>query len=143
MAPLGVNVNRERPLFEWSGPGGPYEIVVRDASGTVVHEGATDKSRYRLPKNANLRAGMIYTWQVQTRGKLGRAQGAWAQFGLIGRLERARIAQMRPSENAPFSQRVAFGVLLWELGLFDDASARFRILLDERPDAQGLRRFVR
>ena len=57
--------------------------------------------------------------------------------------DRRRVDSMRPPSGAPFSQRVLYATLLWNLELFDEARPLFRALSEERPDASHLRRFAR
>lgn len=51
----------------------------------------------------------------------------------------ARIAELRPAANAPFSERVAFAAWLEQLQLKDEARVYWKALAAERPDSATLR----
>ena len=137
--PSNTNVYSATPLLSWKGPGGveSYRVVVNDSQGnTLVDQTVSGTS---LALDSPLRYGASYGWRVEAKSRSGEPLSAKATFAVVDGAQAKRIASMKPSGGAPFSERLLFAAQLQSEGLAYEAKREWQTLAAERPEDPSLR----
>ncbi len=133
-----------RPVFRWRPmPGSAtYHFELIDDSGESLVEADVAATEFLLPEAVTLEVGVTYTWEVTARTPDGVLHGGWGDFVLATDAERALVEELRPPDDAPFSRRVMFAMVLQQMELLDEALVHWKGLLAERGDDPKLRQLA-
>jgi hypothetical protein len=141
ISPLGTRTLEARPEFRWQAleQGAAYEFTLADSAGGQILKTAVNDTVYRLPEAAALKPGATYSWQVEGRLPGGRRYSSWGDIQVVSEDDRQRVEALRPSPDAPFSQRVVFAAWLEQQHLRDEARKYWAQLAAERGGEPALR----
>jgi hypothetical protein len=148
IAPFGVVVESDRPLFSWSAsaPGSKYVVTVFDSKFRKVAQSSPLSQTEWRPAEP-LRRGETYVWKVTTlRGEEAIISPAppapEAKFKVLAQREAAELESARRLHT---DSHLVLGVLYARAGLLSEAEREFRALVESNPDstlAQSLLRSV-
>jgi hypothetical protein len=140
----GTMTLETRPVFRWSPVegSGPYRLVLSDESGRVLFAAHTESTQLELPSAVALVEGRTYTWEVSTRRANGLEYSNFGDFAIAPSALREQAARMRPADDAPFADRVAYAVWLDSVDLGDAARETWARLARERPGEERLRQLA-
>ena len=129
------------PEFRWqdSESGKTYRFELTDETGKSLYETELAGHVLRLPAAMRLQAGAGYTWEVSARDADGRRYVSAGDFSVAPAELRERAAALRPADDAPVSDRVAYAAWLAQMELRDDARRYWRALAKERPEDAALK----
>ncbi len=141
IGPKNTKVLETHPVFRWEplAAGIQYRFVLLEESGRTLVETLVNDTTFRMPEEIRLRDDEYYSWQVGARLASGTTYSSSADFKLLKKGERDGINKLRPSDNAPFSERVLFAAMLEREGLKDAARLYWQALSAERPLDQRLK----
>lgn len=127
--------------FRWQAleAGVRYHFEITDETGKSLHEAEIQGTSFRLPDSVQLREGVDYTWELSARTPDGRRYVSAGDFSIATADLRATVELLRPVENAPVSERVAFAAWLEQMELRDEARKYWRPLAQERPEDAKLK----
>ena len=137
--PTEGRVSSLQPVFRWFAPGASGEelTVLVPGQDKPLHRAKAEGGSYRLP--AKLKPDTEYAWTVTARGEeLGTGKFRTLPASSIQAVERRR-----PAEQAQFSDRVLFALLLQELGAVQEAKESWARLAQERSDLPELAAFAK
>jgi hypothetical protein len=100
----------------------------------AVKEVTLNEPLWRLPSELSLKFQHQYSWEVRAMLASGQEIVSAGEFSIIDEVRAKRIMQSKPKEDAQFSERVLFAVLLEGEGLKADATEEWKILAAERPN---------
>ena len=144
LAPVNTEIVSNTPKFSWTTLPGidRYHLTLREPGGRMLMETTVEGGDFQLPADTPLRYGSNYSWKVD--GKLPSGKTVWASgdFVLVDDERVRQINAVRPSADAPFSDRLLFAVFLETEGLEFDAHSEWHKLVLERPDDASLRRWA-
>ena len=142
LSPRNTKTLSAHPELRWHGPADTdLELELTNENGELLLLETVQGSAFQLPDDVQLEPGLIYTWSITARG--GNSAGAeWADFEIANEAERARAVALRPSADAPFSERLVYAVLLDELELHEAARAIWAALAEERPDSGSIKQLA-
>jgi len=139
--PLGNKTLEEHPVFAWQGlaPNLQYHFRLLDETGKSLYETTVDDTSLLLPPQIQLKEVATYTWVVSTQPPEGPAFSNASDFSLASSDLRRQVESLRPANNSPFSERVAFAAWLEEMALRDEARKYWKAAAAERPDDPRLK----
>lgn len=141
VSPVSSKILSSQPMFEWQ----PleedlqYRFVLTDDSGRTVIETLVNGTNFKLPPENKIAEDVLYTWQVEARLSTGDVYTNSTNFRLLNDKERGKINRLRPKENATFSERIVFAMLLEQMGVRGEARSYWKTLSTERPDNKLLK----
>jgi hypothetical protein len=140
----GSRTSMQRPLFKWKPifKGLTYHFELLDNKGSSLLNTWVKGTELMLPEHIHLQSGKTYSWEVSVELPNGRAYSNFADFAMISQTEKKRLAQLRPQKNASFSKRLVYATILEQMKLMDDAGAYWKLLAEERPSQQRLRKMI-
>jgi hypothetical protein len=143
-APVGVKVLDTRPVFRWKpvGASTKYHLEITDTAGRILFEADASGDSFRLPEKVQLEPGAAYGWELEARLPDNHRYSSRAEFRVADPAERALVAKLRPTADAPVSQVVAFAALLEQMDMRDEAQQYWKKLSAERPNDPTLRRLA-
>lgn len=122
-------------------PGTTFTFELRGDAGAVAMV-VTERPEIRLPEGVILASGRTYTWTVTATPRDLLAPPRSGRIRLAVPELRARMAAVRPSAEATFSERLLYAALLAQEGLDHDAREAWAGLAKERPEDPVLRRLA-
>lgn len=122
-------------------PGTTFTFELRGDAGVVAMV-VTERPEIRLPEGVALASGRTYTWTVTATPRDLLAPPRSGRIRLATPELRARMAAVRPSAEATFSERLLYAALLAQEGLDHDAREAWVGLARERPEDPVLRRLA-
>lgn len=128
-----------QPTFRWRAEGAAEPAVFAlfvPGREQPVHEGRAADGSMRVPK---LAPETEYAWTVSVAGR----EVGQARFRTPALAELQRIEAHRPSERAPFSDRLLFTLMLHEIGATQEAREAWARLAQERADLPELSALAR
>jgi hypothetical protein len=128
-------------LFHWESFGAnvTYHFLLRDATGKVLKEQEIKETTLRL-EGVPLEPGGNYSWLIEARLPTGEIiPSRTSDFRILAREVAARLKQHRPAEGAPFSERLAYALVLEQTGLREMAQEAWARLAAERPASPEIR----
>lgn len=138
--PTQGSVATLQPTFRWraADPGvqGEFALLIA-GEDKPAHLAKVAGGAYRMP--AKLRPATYYSWTVSVAGN---DIGA-GQFSTLSANALAQIEKRKPSDNAQFSDRLLFTLMLHELGATQEARESWTKLSQERPDLPELAAFAK
>lgn len=142
---VGTKILDQQPEFRWEPVerGATYAFELTDSSGRTLFETETNASSLRLPADVRLSDGQTYTWLVAARLADGRKYTNAADFSVVNSELRRDIEAVRPSADAPLSERVTYAAWLDQLQLHDEAKKYWRSLAAARAGDQNLSKLAR
>ena len=134
--PINSRVLDTQPSFEWEPleKVSEYRFVLIDDSGRTVIETLVNGTSYNLPSENKIVDYVLYTWRVEARLATGDVYTNSTTFSLLDDEERGKINRLRPKDDATFSERIVFAMLLEQMGVRDEAYRYWKILSAEKPD---------
>ncbi|MCX7155235.1 MAG: hypothetical protein NTW45_02160 [Rhodocyclales bacterium] len=139
--PLGNKTLEERPVFAWKGlaPDLQYRFRLLDETGKSLYEVTVEDTSLQLPQQVQLKEAATYTWVVSTQHPDGSVFSNASDFSLVSADLRRQVESLRPADNSPFSERVAFAAWLEEMALRDEARKYWKAAAAERQDDPRLK----
>ena len=142
VGPNNVDVLDARTSLLWQNMGDKSIRVslFRADAGAPLAQTVTRESQWALP--TALLAGE-YTWELEVASD----PPVWLMRGRFRVVDAADARRVRlgaaPAAQAPFSQRMAYAMLLESENFRHDALLAWRALAAERPDEESLKRWAR
>jgi len=138
VAPAGLVVERDRPVFRWTAARGAreYRVTVLDARQRIAAESGPLQALEWTPP-ASLARGAEYSWQVSAAADGGRVvapspPAPEARFAVLDRETADAIAQAR---RRYAGSHLVIGILASQAGLVDEAEREFAALAAQNPDS--------
>jgi hypothetical protein len=139
--PADGSISTLQPVFRWDAPEAqaPTEFTLQ----VVGHDKPVHSAKsvtggsYRLP--AKLRPETEYVWTATSAG----AELGAGKFRTLSSDAISRIEKRRPADNASFSDRLNFALLLQEMGAAQEARESWARLAKERTDLPELSALAR
>ena len=131
-----------RPVFAWTMPSGvpSAQFELRDeGSDKVLLSTTVQDNQLVLDDSVPLQAGVNYLWTVSIEVPGANSLARSSYFSLPSAPERERIEALRPSPQAPFSDRLIFASLLEQGRFLSESRKLWQALAQERPDLPELR----
>ncbi len=143
VAPVDTRVSAVTPEFSWMGSkdAREYKLTLMDEQGQVLREASISGTSWK--PNEALGYGRTYRWKVEFAASTGQSVSAQAQFSVLDQAGAARITQQKPSQDAPFSERLLYAAQLENEGLKFEAAQLWRALAAERPQDAVLQKWAR
>ena len=136
--PSKTNVTSLTPLFRWAAPktgeSVRFELAAKDPSRNFSLASTLSASSASYSASTPLAADTEYTWAV----KQGAAVLVESSFRTLPAQAVEHLASRKPSESAPFSDRLVYAMTLKDLKADQDARDAFGKLASERPDLKEL-----
>ena len=141
VSPVNSKILSSQPMFEWQPLEGDlqYRFVLTDDSGRTVIETLVNGTNFKLPPENRIVDSSLYSWQVEARLSTGAVYSNSTSFSLIDKGELEKINRLRPKDEATFSERIVFAMLLEQMGVRDEARSYWKTLSAERPDNKLLK----
>jgi hypothetical protein len=141
VGPVNTKVSAVTPEFSWmvSKDAREYKLTLMDEQGQVLREASVNGTSWK--PNEALGYGRIYHWKVEDA--TGQTVSAQARFSVLDEEVATRIAQQKPSRDAPFSERLLYAAQLENEGLKFEAAQLWRALAAERPEDAVLQKWAR
>jgi hypothetical protein len=143
-SPVDTAVIADRPTFRWAAAesGAAYRFTLLDDASAQVFQAETTDTRLDLPAAIRLRDGGAYSWTVEVVASGRRKRAASGEFAVVDVRTRAALERLRPRRDAPFSDRVAYALVLEQHNVRDTAQEQWRKLAAERPGEPNLQQRV-
>ncbi|MFH1603401.1 MAG: hypothetical protein ABIH03_05800 [Pseudomonadota bacterium] len=143
VTPVDTKVSAVTPEFSWmaSKDASGYKLTLMDEQGQVLQQASVNGTSWK-PGTA-LRYGRSYHWKLEKATDTGQTVSAQASFSVIDEEGAKRIAQHKPKEEAPFSERLLYAAQLENAGLKFEAVQQWRALAAERPQDPVLQKWAR
>ncbi len=143
LGPVDTKVSAVAPAFSWMGPkdAREYKLTLMDEKGQVLREASVSGTSWK-PSEA-LGYGRTYHWKVEAAGDTVRTVSAQARFSVLDEKAARSIAQHKPGQEAPFSERLLYAAQLENEGLKFEAAQLWRALAAERPQDAVLQKWAR
>lgn len=137
----GTKTLEPYPVFLWQAlqPGLRYSFKLIDDAGKVLFDASVEGTALQLPPQVHLKEAMDYTWMVSARLPDGKECFNAGDFSVAPDALREQAESLRPAENAPLSERVAFAAWLEQVNLKDEARKYWKSISSERQDDQRLK----
>jgi hypothetical protein len=134
-SPENTTLLTDRPDFKWSAPQIAINYVLTlsdETDGKQVSEATVSVPEWKLPVNQSLQRDHRYLWQVTTKLASGQSLSSVGRFSILSEARAEKIEQ--PADNASFSDKMLYAVLLESEGLKTDAAVAWKSLAAERPE---------
>ena len=136
----GTTTLDANPEFRWeAGTNAQYRFELTDETGRSLHETEVLGGSFTLPDSMRLAGGVGYTWQVSARLSDGRRYIGAGDFRIATSELQVQASGLRPEEDAPVSERVAYAAWLEQVELRDEARKYWKSLAAERPEDAKLK----
>ena len=141
LRPVNTKIINTKPTFFWSAleQATQYRFTLTDDYGKTVIETPVKGISFQLPADTNIEAEVFYTWRVEAHIANGTVYSNSSNFTLLDEKQRDELAHLDPGSSASYSERVVFALLLEQIGVCNEARARWDILAKERPNNASLR----
>ena len=140
ISPVETRLRTSTPTFRWRGAPTPakYRVLIFDTSGEPVWKAEIENQAGIIdagpPPTELLAAGGGFFWEVHEEREGGQEVIGTARFEVAGAQERKFLTQNAPADGAPFSERLAFALVLSSKGFHLEASEMWAELRRERPE---------
>lgn len=141
-SPVGVILREQRPSFKWVDPTGAesYEVIVRDLSTDEIAastEGSIRATNWTPTKE--LERGHLYGWSVTANREGNRVRIPSSGMGMFKVLDQSGERKLQNVETQAPKSRLVRSVIMYRLGLIDEAQREFALLKDSNPNSQLVR----
>ena len=142
VGPVDTKVSTVTPEFSWlaSKDAGEFKLTLTDEQGQVLQQASVNGTSW---KPSPLAYGRSYSWRVESAAGTGQTVSAQARFGVLDQEVATRMAQQKPNQAAPFSERLLYAAQLENEGLKFEAVQLWRALAAERPEDTVLQKWAR
>lgn len=141
-SPFGVVLRERRPSFAWTALDGAdsYEVMVRDLSTDAI-AASTERP---IPATGwtpakQLERGHLYGWIVTANREGNRVRIPSTGMGKFKVLDDAGERKLRSAETQAPKSRLVRAVVMYRLGLIDEAQREFALLKKSNPKSQAVR----
>jgi hypothetical protein len=136
LAPVGVVVETDRPVFRWNALEGAteYIVTVHDSKLRLVESsGPVAGTEWSIPKA--LERGRLYSWQVRAvvDGKTVISPKPPAPDTLFKVLDRKALQAIENAKRAQGNSHLTMAVLYWKHGLIEAAEREAQALVRANP----------
>lgn len=141
--PVNTKLLTRSPQFSWRPlADASYVFTLNNSYDKMLFTTTTAQSQLLLPDDVQLDYLQHYQWQVETRGLASPHRGV-AKFQIGDKSQIAEMLENQPKDNAEFSQKVVYALLLEQNGFNSAATKLWQQLLRFRPESKTLRERVK
>jgi hypothetical protein len=141
-SPVGVVVREQQPNFKWIGPAKAeqYEVVIRELSTDEIVASTEGSIRITNWTSAKpLKRGHLYGWTVVASAEGNRVRIPSSGTGMFKVLDESGERRLQKVETQVPRSRLVLGIVMYRLGLVDQAQREFELLKETNPDSQLIR----